>query len=275
MKNNLKENKGITLVALIITIIVLLILAVVTISAVNEGKLFAHANNAATGYRESAELENTKISDYLDKLNDFDGQQTENSKISIGLTRDNTLVNTPNLISTTCSETLTATLAAGMNPNLLVWSVDNENVSITGSGTSVTISALKDGTSVITANYNNGEFVQRINVTVQNKWRQRGLTTEYVEFGATYTGNVGGYSQSMSFNEDGSISAASGGLTSEQVDYIIQKYGDTNENFWITVTTDSLILEFPNKPTSNQTYTFTADGIYTTYQDMNGTLVKE
>ena len=50
MKTNLKEQKGITLIALIITIVVLLILAVVTISAVNEGSIFAHANNAATRY---------------------------------------------------------------------------------------------------------------------------------------------------------------------------------------------------------------------------------
>ncbi len=68
MKNNLKENKGITLVALIITIIVLLILAVVTISAVNEGSLFAHANNAATEYSEAADKENTMISNYLSEL---------------------------------------------------------------------------------------------------------------------------------------------------------------------------------------------------------------
>ena len=54
MKKNLKENKGITLIALIITIIVLLILAVVTINAVNEGSIFAHANNAVTKYNAAA-----------------------------------------------------------------------------------------------------------------------------------------------------------------------------------------------------------------------------
>ena len=61
MKSNLKEKNGITLVALIITIIVLLILAVVTISAVNEGSLFAHANNAATMYKDAAERENSLL----------------------------------------------------------------------------------------------------------------------------------------------------------------------------------------------------------------------
>ncbi len=76
MNRKLKENKGITLVALIITIIVLLILAVVTISAVNEGSLFAHANNAATGYTEAAEKENTMISNWLTELAKHDGKQT-------------------------------------------------------------------------------------------------------------------------------------------------------------------------------------------------------
>ncbi len=64
----MKENKGITLVALIITIIVLLILAVVTISAVNEGSLFSHANNAATKYKEGAEAEDSTIQRLLGKL---------------------------------------------------------------------------------------------------------------------------------------------------------------------------------------------------------------
>ena len=65
MKTNLKEQKGITLIALIITIIVLLILAVVTISTVNEGSIFAHANNAATRYSQEAERENRLLSNLL------------------------------------------------------------------------------------------------------------------------------------------------------------------------------------------------------------------
>ncbi len=68
MKNLFKENRGITLVALIITIIVLLILAIVTLNAVNEGKLFNHANNAAKSYSDAAENENSLISYYLAKM---------------------------------------------------------------------------------------------------------------------------------------------------------------------------------------------------------------
>ena len=67
-----KENKGITLIALIITIIVLLILAVVTITAVNEGNIFAHANNAVTRYNVAATEENTMISNYLTEMAKYD-----------------------------------------------------------------------------------------------------------------------------------------------------------------------------------------------------------
>ena len=63
-----KTQKGITLIALIITIVVLLILAVVTISAVNEGSIFAHANNAATRYSQEAERENSLIHNLLGTL---------------------------------------------------------------------------------------------------------------------------------------------------------------------------------------------------------------
>ena len=58
----MKKERGITLIALIITIIVLLILAVVTINALNEGSIFAHANNAVTRYSEEAEKEQMKLS---------------------------------------------------------------------------------------------------------------------------------------------------------------------------------------------------------------------
>ena len=70
---DLKEEKGITLVALIITIIVLLILAVVTISAVNEGSLFAHANNAARSYDEAARYENAMVANHIFAMEKYDG----------------------------------------------------------------------------------------------------------------------------------------------------------------------------------------------------------
>ena len=82
MKKNLKENKGITLIALIITIIVLLILAVVTINAVNEGSIFAHANNAVTKYNAAATEENSMIANYLAKMEKYDNNNNNNDNNS-------------------------------------------------------------------------------------------------------------------------------------------------------------------------------------------------
>ena len=67
MKNNLKQNKGITLIALIITIIVMLILVAVTISMAINGGLFGYAGNAArqTENAKNAELELTNIRDNM------------------------------------------------------------------------------------------------------------------------------------------------------------------------------------------------------------------
>ena len=49
----MKAEKGITLVALVVTIIVLLILAIVTISIVWKGKIMDYANEGVTSYNEA------------------------------------------------------------------------------------------------------------------------------------------------------------------------------------------------------------------------------
>ena len=67
-KKKLRMEKGITLVALIITIIVLLILAVVTINAVKDDGIIRHAKNATSKYEEKADEENTILDSYLAKI---------------------------------------------------------------------------------------------------------------------------------------------------------------------------------------------------------------
>ena len=57
----LKEEKGITLVALIITIVVLLILAVVAIGAVHDSKIIAHAQNAAGSFNQAKDNEVSEL----------------------------------------------------------------------------------------------------------------------------------------------------------------------------------------------------------------------
>ena len=192
MKMKLKENKGITLIALIITIIVLLILAVVTISAVNEGSIFAHANNAATRYNAAATKENALLTNLLSDMEKYskeNNQESQAGPITLAITNNNS--STAGLISTTYSEILTATLSDGLDASNLTWSANNANVSISGSGESVTVTGVTDGNSRITATYKNGEeeITKDIDVTVQNKWAQRGITN--VVIGATYSADNG------------------------------------------------------------------------------------
>lgn len=57
-----KENFGITLVALIITIVVLLILAVVSIGAIRDSDIIGHSKTAQSLYTEAQEKENVSLS---------------------------------------------------------------------------------------------------------------------------------------------------------------------------------------------------------------------
>lgn len=57
----MKAEKGITLVALVITIIVLLILAMVSITIVTNHNVIQYANNATTSYNEAQTQENTLL----------------------------------------------------------------------------------------------------------------------------------------------------------------------------------------------------------------------
>jgi len=64
----MRGQKGITLVALIITIIVLLILAVVTIAAVSNDGIINYAKNAQQDYNKAQTDENTALANYLQFL---------------------------------------------------------------------------------------------------------------------------------------------------------------------------------------------------------------
>ena len=87
MKTKIKNNKGITLIALIITIIVMLILVVATINVVINSGLIASAKNAVektrTAYEEEAQVESKikvgeeNLIDYLNNLNQEDEEPEE------------------------------------------------------------------------------------------------------------------------------------------------------------------------------------------------------
>ena len=75
----MRGNKGITLIALVITIIVMLILVTVTISIATNGNLFTHAGNAAKGTK-NAVLQENHLQD--GKINGTDIQDFVNSKVA-------------------------------------------------------------------------------------------------------------------------------------------------------------------------------------------------
>ena len=64
----IENQKGITLVALIITIVVLLILAVVAIRAVQDGGIIDYAKNARDDYQKAQDEEQTQLQNYLYQL---------------------------------------------------------------------------------------------------------------------------------------------------------------------------------------------------------------
>ena len=67
----LKENKGITLVALIITIIILLILAAVTIMSITGDGIISKSRQAKTDYEKGKEQEEVLLSEYLSKMDEI------------------------------------------------------------------------------------------------------------------------------------------------------------------------------------------------------------
>ena len=71
LKTNSKSFKGITLIALVITIIILLILAGISISVLTQTGLFEKANNAKQKSENAQALENTTLADYENSINEI------------------------------------------------------------------------------------------------------------------------------------------------------------------------------------------------------------
>ena len=81
----MKNERGITLIALVITIIVMLILVTVTIRVATEGKLFTHAANAVKDTKTAMVGENAILNDQLDKSieNIVEEQTTETTAVTL------------------------------------------------------------------------------------------------------------------------------------------------------------------------------------------------
>ena len=79
MKKTFKNSKGITLVALVITIIILLILAGISISALTNTGIFQKAKEAKQKSEDAALDQNTKLDEYENELDKYLPKQNENS----------------------------------------------------------------------------------------------------------------------------------------------------------------------------------------------------
>ena len=80
----MKENKGITLIALIITIILLLILVGVSINLAIKGNLFGSAEKAVNGTNEKVAQQQGRVDELMGKLNQIEGKvDKDNNTIMI------------------------------------------------------------------------------------------------------------------------------------------------------------------------------------------------
>ena len=89
----MKKNKGITLIALIITIIILLILVGVSVNLLIKGDLFGSAEKAVNGTNAKVEEEQTRVDELMGKLEDVNHksskhnwQYTDNTRAQIRCT---------------------------------------------------------------------------------------------------------------------------------------------------------------------------------------------
>lgn len=82
IKIRMRRNKGITLIALVITIIILLILAGISISALTQTGIFEKANQAKNKSEKEQKEENNTLGDYENTVNEYlMGANRENEDI--------------------------------------------------------------------------------------------------------------------------------------------------------------------------------------------------
>ena len=110
MKKTLKKEKGITLIALVITIIILLILAGISISALTQTGIFGKAKQAEQKSKDAQEKENTTLGTYENEINTYFLKKADGSWDS------DKKVNSPQLMN-------------GMTP--IYWDKDGNEIKVT------------------------------------------------------------------------------------------------------------------------------------------------
>ena len=75
----MKENTGITLIALIITIVIMLILVAVSIDLIIDGKIFTSAEKAVNGTNEKVAQQQGRVDELMGILDDVEQKQKEHN----------------------------------------------------------------------------------------------------------------------------------------------------------------------------------------------------
>lgn len=100
MRDFKRKNKGITLVALVVTIIILLILAGITISQLTNSGLLNNAKLAKVRSEEAGKLENETLEQYESEMSKYiDGTRSDLSKTVLYPNESGELKNEPQTIS--------------------------------------------------------------------------------------------------------------------------------------------------------------------------------
>lgn len=110
MKAKDKFNKGITLVALVITIIILLILATISIQSLTNTGLFAKAQEAKEKTKNAAENQAKTLNEYEDELNKYVSGTTQTQKLADKVKVGDYVTYTPDTLDSNAVSTLKANL---------------------------------------------------------------------------------------------------------------------------------------------------------------------
>ena len=110
MKKTLKNAKGITLVALVITIIILLILATISIQSLTNTGLFEKAKEARDKTRNATENQTKILNEYEDKLNKYVSGTTQTQKLADKVKVGDYVSYTPDALDSNAVATLKSNL---------------------------------------------------------------------------------------------------------------------------------------------------------------------
>lgn len=135
----MKKNRGITLIALVITIIILLILAGVTIGTLRNSNIFGNAEKAANKYNREAERENALISGIDDYINKY----IEGT--SIDLSSGNITASSPSWDATSHTASVTLSTETGMQIQWQKGGIDGTWKTSEAGKSSVIVTGLQHG----------------------------------------------------------------------------------------------------------------------------------